>query len=314
MICSHCGRDYGEATYQFCLDCGRSLVDPGEAATVEIKQPELDKEPAQEPTAQPPVTNRYAWAIRVGYTVAPLIIGFAFFLYQSFPAYINSAIGIGLVGVILFVAIGSFDYIISKRADFVGVPVPIGNVTQKIKRWWKHVLFSALWLIMLLSLIYTFFTYFSSHNDAVTRIIGPTPTSTPTPKIEPDMPPAAAPNPRILTDGRIVVDISPEYFAELEKLDEYTSMQKTRMRQSYFDKWIMFSGTLNDVWSKPVNGELFVVIARGKTHQFTWFNDDAQKDAVQQLRKNDPITVLCKIEHAKGDETIIIHRSCELMK
>jgi hypothetical protein len=36
-ICESCGKDYGKASYQFCLDCGKRLVTSSESPTVKIR-------------------------------------------------------------------------------------------------------------------------------------------------------------------------------------------------------------------------------------------------------------------------------------
>jgi hypothetical protein len=76
----------------------------------------------------------------------------------------------------------------------------------------------------------------------------------------------------------------------------------------------MFAGKLQDVWDTDKREEIFVVVQRATNATYGWFKDPSNKDAVQQLKVGDPLTVLCKIGHAKGYEEIIFYHSCELVK
>lgn len=116
-------------------------------------------------------------------------------------------------------------------------------------------------------------------------------------------------NDLVLSDGRVLVSVTPEYLKDLGKSDDLTKLQVERIWDSFDRKWIMFNGTLRDaefIWSE----RLFVTIDRALpenkevTHWPTMihviFTDPIQIEAVHVLKKHTPMRVVCKILREKS--------------
>jgi len=116
-----------------------------------------------------------------------------------------------------------------------------------------------------------------------------------------------------LSDGRILVDASPEYLVGLFK--EHTSIQAEKLVEAFIGKWIRLSGPVGNV------------SARGEDKATVTFESNTLESAVvlmvfngkqvvenhlRVLRKGDPITVIGQIRSVSS--LFLDLENCELEK
>jgi hypothetical protein len=113
-----------------------------------------------------------------------------------------------------------------------------------------------------------------------------------------------------LSDGRTLVDVTPEYLMGL--YDGHTSIQAAKLVEAFIGKWLRVSGPLEDV---TANGMVFFESgAFGSTTALEMrFNDRiAIENDLRILRKGDQITVIEQIERVSS--TSVQLENCELEK
>lgn len=220
-----------------------------------------------------------------------------------------------LIGILVTVG-GSAKYLIAARQ------------AENLSFNWNGVRLAATWfafVAILLSVGFFLFKTITSafsappSGDAIKTIIDPAPRLSPTLTATPTLTPSPTPSPsqelyvndgkiRVLSDGRMLADVAPEYFESLPA--DLTTAQGIKKWNSYLDKWIMFSGTVRDVLIRRREKDTLVFLNREKGSQAAFFTDPKQREAVELLRKNDSITVVCKIIKATNGEFAFWH--CEL--
>lgn len=267
-------------------------------------QDEANQTTSQKHTAVGHLPQRIVWRYSVGYALATMFvgIGFAFFGFTTHISYAITTLAVG-VGFLIWTII--YHYLQARHADGV---IPRERNWGMVRLRILQILVSITALSVLIA--FAIFLFKASYKigeasvpDSLTKVSPPT--SSPNPSVDPVT--------RILENGRIVVEVAPEYFEDLVKSDEYTTLQRAQIRDSYLGKWIMFAGTLNDVLPGR-NNELFVSIKRPKSQQHVWFKDPAQQDAIRRLRKNDPLTVLCVIASVPRSPELMTYALCEVVK
>ena len=129
-------------------------------------------------------------------------------------------------------------------------------------------------------------------------------------------------NELVLSDGRLLVNVTPEYLTYLGDSDDLTQIQIERMWDSFEGKWIMFNGTLNNAKSLAPD-LLFVTIDRepqdNPANRIRWpfehvtFSDPLQIETVHAIKKHDPIRVVCKIARKSMGRGVDFN-DCEILK
>jgi len=116
-----------------------------------------------------------------------------------------------------------------------------------------------------------------------------------------------------LSDGRTIVDVTPEYLMGL--FDKHTSIQAEKLVEAFIGKWIRLSGPLGDVM--PGGGDSVAVVFTHERFQhrgvMMFFNNRATiENQLRVLRKGDQITVIGQIQRVFSASLEL--KNCELEK
>lgn len=164
-----------------------------------------------------------------------------------------------------------------------------------------------------------FFIYLAASitRERVEQIISeatPIPTQTPPYIIDGKViTPTPAP-PRKLSDGRIVVDMSPEDIEDI--FDKNTDIQARKLVEPYIDKWMLTSGTVRNVANRK-DGKSFVVLGRN-ADKFKYvatvalFTDPKEIERVQLLKRGDTIKIAGQIKFDEKQPALYLD-NCEFI-
>jgi hypothetical protein len=115
-----------------------------------------------------------------------------------------------------------------------------------------------------------------------------------------------------LSDGRIVVDTTPEYLAGF--FDEHTSIQAEKLVEAFIGKWIRLSGPLENVAarSKDEVTVFFTSETFGDIMPVMVFNDRLTIENLRVLKRGNQITVVGQIQRVSSMDLKL--ENCELEK
>jgi len=116
-----------------------------------------------------------------------------------------------------------------------------------------------------------------------------------------------------LPDGRILVDVTPQYLTGFFK--EHTDIQAKKLLEAFVGKWIRVSGPVGDVYRNDENHATvyFYPPTYGRTQVLMYFNDKTIiENQLSVLRKGDRITVIGQIDWASSGALEL--DNCELEK
>jgi len=100
-----------------------------------------------------------------------------------------------------------------------------------------------------------------------------------------------------LSDGRVVVDVTPHYLSGL--FDHHTDIQASRLTEAYVGKWLRLTAEVDNVTSLPHGESAFISTAVEKPHvtiHMIFEGADVVDNQLRVLRKGDHVTVVGKIE------------------
>lgn len=240
----------------------------------EPNQDTLDKHP---PVGHLP--QRIVWVYTVGYGTGGILIGIAFAVFGFNAAHINFGIGSLILGLGIFAGTAVFHYRRAGKADGVT------TLEKNSKIPWPFIrglILPMIWVFGFLAVAGLTMRcgYEIGYERAKRSFIPATPTNIT----------------KELGDGRILlVDVTPEYLDYLFR--EHTSNDAKRMMEPYWDKWLSFAGSVDDVDNYPNTHRTYVRITRPDPFwaQSMIFTDVKQIERLQPLKRGNPVTVRCKI-------------------
>lgn len=108
-----------------------------------------------------------------------------------------------------------------------------------------------------------------------------------------------------LSDGRILVDVTPRYLTSL--FDEHTQIQADKLLEAYLDKWMRVTGPIHDVTS---SGSIYFKNEGDGPWVFMRFEGAVVNDRLRVLRKSDEVTVVGRIARVSAGTVVL--EDCEL--